>query len=126
MLGVIFKGEKFMTKILVVDDNQEDLDTMKEILEANDYEVVTASDGAQALDILVEDGFKLIIIDIQMPTLSGYDLLRLLREKINHDSKMIYASIVPEKEVDLTDVDGFIQKPFSPDSLIKMIKESLS
>ena len=110
-------------RILVVDDDSEDLNTMKETLEKEGYEVVVATNGAQALDLLTADGFVLILIDIRMPTLSGYDLLRLLREKVNHSSKMIYVSVVPEKEVDLNDVDGFIQKPFSEESFIDTIKK---
>ena len=112
-------------EILIVDDEQEDLSIMKAILEKEGYSVVTASDGAQALDALTGNGFSLILIDIRMPTLSGYDLLRLLREKLNHHVKMIYVSIVPEKEVVLDEVDGFIQKPFSPDALVAEVKEAL-
>ncbi|MDP6671291.1 MAG: response regulator [archaeon] len=77
------------------------------------------------MDALTGNGFSLILIDIRMPTLSGYDLLRLLREKLNHKVKMIYISIVPEKEVVLDDVDGFIQKPFSPEDIITKVKEIL-
>jgi two-component system response regulator ResD len=74
---------------------------------------------------LKEDGFSLVLIDIKMPTLSGYDLLRLLRERLNHKVKMIYVSIVPEQEVDMDDIDGFVQKPFSPESLLNKVKEVL-
>jgi len=112
-------------RILVVDDDAEDLNTIKSVLETQKYSVVTCDNGAKAFDILKKDGFALIIIDIKMPTLSGYDLLRLLREKLNHDVKMIYVTIVPKKEVDLDDIDGFVQKPFSPGSLIKEVKRVL-
>ncbi len=112
-------------KILIVDDEIEDLNTMKGILEKQGYEVAIATDGAQALDSLTSIKFDLILIDLQMPTLSGYDLLRLLREKINHESKMVYVSIVPEKEVNTSEADGFIQKPFSPESLIEGVKNAL-
>ena len=115
-----------MTRILVVDDEIEDLNTMQTILEKEDYAVVTASNGTDALDLLMGKGFDLILIDINMPSLSGYELLRLLREKINHDAKMVYVSIVPEKEINLADADGFIQKPFSPESLLKGVKTILN
>jgi CheY-like chemotaxis protein len=110
-------------RILVVDDDQEDLNTMKTVLKKESYEIVTATDGAKALEELKGDGFSLILIDIQMPTLSGYDLLRLMRERLNHKVKMIYISIVPEQEVNMDDVDGFIQKPFSTEDLINKVKE---
>ncbi|MBT4165984.1 response regulator [archaeon] len=112
-------------KVLIIDDDKEDLGTMKSILEKEGCEVSSASDGAKALEILKEDGFSLVLIDIKMPTLSGYDLLRLLRERLNHKVKMIYVSIVPEQEVDMDDVDGFVQKPFSPETLLNKVKEVL-
>jgi two-component system response regulator ResD len=109
-------------RILVIDDDFEDLTTIKNVLESANYRVVGATNGAQGLDILKKDGFDLILIDIQMPTLSGYDLLRLLREKLNHKVKMIYVTIVPKTDVDLDGIDGFVQKPFSPQTLLKEIK----
>ena len=112
-------------RILVVDDENEDLTTMRMILEKQGYKVTTSSNGTKALGLLTKNGFDLILIDIKMPSLSGYDLLRLLREKINHDAKMVYVSIVPEKEVVMDDIDGFIQKPFSPESFLKGVKKVL-
>ncbi|MCH8002997.1 MAG: response regulator [Nanoarchaeota archaeon] len=73
---------------LVVDDEQEDLNTMKGILEKDVYEVATVTNGTDALDHLTGDNVDLILIDIRMPTLSGYELLRLMREKINHKAKL--------------------------------------
>ena len=112
-------------KVLIVDDNKEDLATMKMILEKEGCEVVIAENGAEAIEALKSDGFQLALIDVKLPTLSGYDLLRLLRERLNHKVKMIYVSIVPEQEVDMDDIDGFIQKPFSPESFLSKINEVL-
>lgn len=109
-------------RILVVDDDFEDLSNMKNILEKEGYEVTGATNGAQGLDALQEDGFDLILIDVKMPTLSGYDLLRILRERLNHKVPMIYVTIVPKKEVDMSDIDGFVQKPFSGKTLTKEVK----
>ena len=115
-----------MTKeILIVDDVSDDRKVMKDILEKEGFKVETVEDGARALDILNGNGFDLILIDVKMPTLSRYDLLRLMRERLNHKVKMIYVSIVPEQDVDLSDIDGFIQKPFSPESLLVGVKKVL-
>jgi CheY-like chemotaxis protein len=114
----------FMSKrILVIDDSYDDLDFMKHTLENAGYGIVAVTNGAKALDALIDDGFDLILIDIKMPTLSGYDLLRLLREKVNHSAKMIYISIVKKKDVDMTDIDGFIQKPVNAEHLVKSVKK---
>lgn len=112
-------------EILIVDDESEDLSTMKEILEKEGYKVESATDGSQALDKLTSNNFDLILIDIKMPTLSGYDLCRLLREKVNGNVKIVYISIVPEKEVSMENISGFIQKPFTPESFLASIKKAL-
>jgi len=46
-------------------------------------------------------------------------------QEVNHKVKMLYVSIVPEKEVSMEDVDGFIQKPFSPEEFLATIKKVL-
>jgi len=115
-----------MKQVLIVDDDLDDLGILTQVMEKNNWIVTTASDGAQALDKLTNNGFSLILIDIKMPTLSGYDLLRLMREKINHSSKMIYVSIVPEKEVVIDGADGFIQKPFSPESIMEILNKVMN
>ena len=110
-------------EILIVDDEKEDLDALKKILEKEKYIVKTSKNGAEALDILRGNNFNLVIIDIRMPTFSGYDLLRLIRKRLNHNTKMIYCTIVPKQDVDLADIDGFIQKPFSPKTVLTEVKK---
>jgi len=110
-------------KILIIDDDLNDLETMKIVLEKEKYNVQTTDNGADALDLIKSEKPDMIFIDIKMPTLSGYDLLRILRMRLNHKVKMIYVSIVPKSEVDLEDIDGFIQKPFMPSNLIKTVKK---
>jgi len=112
-------------KILIIDDDVNDLETMKLVLQKEKYTVMGADNGADALDLIKKDKPDAILLDIKMPTLSGYDLLRLLRERLNHKVKMIYVSIVPKQDVDLSDIDGFVQKPFMPSGLIKEVKKVL-
>lgn len=115
-----------LKKVLVVDDDQEDLAVMKKILIKNGYSPVTCSDADEALKNLVGDGFVMLLIDIKLPVLSGYDLLRLMRERVNHFIPLLFVSVVPKDEVDLKDVDGFIQKPFSEEDFIKEVKSAIS
>src|SRR3989338_8311116 len=110
---------KKLKRILIIDDEEDMLEAAKKILEAEGCIVETAKNGAKALDVLKQSKFDLILLDIIMPTLSGYDLLRLLREKL--DSKIAYLTIVPKKEVELAGVDGFIQKPYSPKTLVTKV-----
>jgi two-component system response regulator VanR len=110
-------------KILIVDDSFEDSSLIKSILEKEGYSAFVATNGAQALDMMNSINFGLVLIDVKMPTLSGYDLLRLLREKYNGKTKMCYVTIVPRKDVDLTEVNGFVQKPFTKATLLEEVKK---
>jgi CheY-like chemotaxis protein len=112
-------------KVLIIDDNFDDLVTLKKILEKEGFQVTNATNGAQALDLMEATRFDLILIDIRMPTVSGYDLLMLIRNKMNHSIPLIFVSIIPKREVVLTDADGFIQKPFSPKTVVDEVKKAL-
>ena len=111
--------------ILIVDDDKEDREEIKDLLLKNGYKVLTSKNGAEALDVVSECACDLILIDIQMPTLSGYDLMRILKEKVENKISLAYITIVPKSQVDISEVDGFIQKPFSSESLLKEVKRIL-
>ncbi len=113
------------TKILAVDDDLSDLRTIKMVLEKEGYDVYAASDGRQALELVEEGGFALILLDIRMPELTGYELVRLFREKLDGGTKIVFISIVPQKEVSLKEVDGFVQKPFSPETLVEKVRKAI-
>ena len=119
-----FKGI-ILVRVLVVDDDFEDLTTMKQVLMGNKFEVSVATNGAQAIDMTGVEDFDLFLIDVKMPTLSGYDLVRLIREKYKGSAKIVFVSIVPKREVEIKEVDGFVQKPFSPKDLVSVVKKVL-
>lgn len=66
-------------RILVVDDNHDAADTLAVLLEFMDYDVRTAYDGRQAIDVSAEFDPDLVILDINMPVMDGYATARLLR-----------------------------------------------
>jgi CheY-like chemotaxis protein len=68
-----------MKKILVADDNAVSRELIREVLEADDYQVIEASDGREALNKLREQQPDLVLLDIQMPILDGHALIRELR-----------------------------------------------
>jgi len=71
-----------MKRILVADDNPVSRELIREILEADDYEVIEAGDGQEALDKLREYSPDLALLDIQMPILDGMALIRELRADV--------------------------------------------
>lgn len=99
-------------KVFIIDDDISDLETMKSILEGKNYEVFVTSDGINAAKLVKQHGPDLILVDIMMPLISGYDILRSLRKSFNNDVKIAFVSILPKSEVNLRNADGFIQKPF--------------
>lgn len=110
-------------KILVVDDDFDTLKSIEQILDKEGYAVTVSTNALQALDKLSADGFSLIVIDVIMPNLSGYELLRILRQKYNHNVPMIFMSIKPRAEINLKEADGFVQKPFAKKQLVDAVKK---
>ena len=67
-----------MPKILVVDDEQSILDMLTDLLEENGYESKTARDGKVALSLLEEEVFDLVLLDILIPHINGFELIEKL------------------------------------------------
>ncbi len=112
-------------KVLLVDDDFSYLQRAKKMLEKENIEVHVATNGALAWDLFKLEKFDLVLLDIKMSTLSGYDLARLLKERANGVFRLVFVSIVPKKEVNLSKVDGFIQKPFDEGEYVKAVKKFL-
>jgi len=125
-------------KILVADDDQEVMELLKFTLESEDYTVITASDGEEALALVREEHPDMVVLDVNMPKLSGYEVC----EKIRADGStclipvMMLTSYSKIKDR-LTGIklgaDDYVEKPFEPfeivariEGLLKRTRESLS
>ena len=75
-------AEKTNDKILIVEDDRNLLDTLKYNLRKEGYAVVTAVDGAEALDVARREKPDLIILDIMLPKISGFEVCRILRKEM--------------------------------------------
>ncbi len=117
--------------ILVVDDYAENVELLEELLAADGYEVSTASDGDEALQRVKETHPDLILLDIMMPKMDGYQVCEALRAK--DDTKEIPIIFVTAKtEVkDWTHaifnigVNSYITKPINPKKLLDKVKSVL-
>src|SRR5476651_2331891 len=65
--------------LLVVDDYPENLVTMRAVLQKQDWSIVTASSGIEALNVLLEQDVDLVLLDVQMPDMDGFEVARLMR-----------------------------------------------
>ena len=71
-----------MFHILVVDDNKHTRLLFKAVLEAENYTVFTAEDGEDALRVMDEEHIDLVVLDIMMPKMDGYEFTKILRENL--------------------------------------------
>ena len=116
-------------KILVVDDVPENVRLLEAVLVPRGYEVVTATDGRAALDLVETEEPDLILLDVMMPGLDGYAVCSSLRA--NDDTAvlpviMVTSSIGQEKTKAIeAGADDFIPKPFNHDELLTRVRSLL-
>ena len=113
--------------ILVVDDDREIVDSIGIFLSGENYTVLKAYDGIEALDILSENEIHLMILDIMMPKLDGIKTLMKLRESKNIPVILLSAkSEDTDKILGLTaGADDYVTKPFNPSELVARVKSQL-
>jgi len=111
-------------KILVCDDEQLIREVIKEYLLLEGYEVIEADNGQIALELIKEQDFDLIIMDIMMPKLDGYQAVKELK-KIKDIPCLMLSARAEEFDKLLgfeLGIDDYVTKPFSPKELVARIK----
>jgi len=114
-------------QILVVDDEDAVRLLIRRILEEKGYRVVTAADGNEGLAKLDQGGIDLVLLDINMPGLDGFQVLELIRRRSNLPVIMLTGMDKVSTLRDTLDIgaDDYITKPFSPLELVARIKAKL-
>jgi CheY-like chemotaxis protein len=117
-----------MGKVLVVDDEPDILYVIKARIESIGHQVVTADDGEKAFEILKKERFDLVISDVVMPAMDGFQLYKELKK--NPDTAKIPVLILTargkmEDTFRVIGVDGFMSKPFETDDFMNKVKELL-
>ncbi len=117
-----------MKRVLLVEDDQNIAELERDYLEINQFEVTTCYDGEAGLKEGLNADYDLIILDVMLPKLSGFDVCKLLREKIETPILMVSA-----KKEDIDKIralglgaDDYITKPFSPSELVARVKSHLA
>ena len=115
------------SKILVVEDDKTLLDVLKYNLLKENYTVVTAVDGAQALEVAQREKPNLIVLDIMLPKLDGLEVCRILRKEMTVPILMLTAKTEEiDKVVGLElGADDYLTKPFSLRELLARIRAML-
>lgn len=117
--------------ILVVDDSITIRKALSSILEKNDYRVVTAEDGSHALAKLNEAVPDLVLLDITMPWMDGYEVCKSIKNKaLTRKVPVVMLSgkdgLFDKVRGKLAGCNDYVTKPFDPDSLLKTIKKYMS
>ncbi|HPQ80179.1 MAG TPA: response regulator [bacterium] len=111
-------------KILIIDDDEPFVETTRERLDFEGYEVVSATDGDEGLDAVERERPDLVVLDIMMPKLNGYAFLKMLKSR--HPEGKI-AVVICTARGDVMDavksegISGFLVKPFDPAELVSMV-----
>jgi len=117
-------------KILVIDDESDLVEMLSIRLEANNYQVITASDGQLGLDKARSEKPDLIILDLMLPKIDGYKVCRLLKfdEKYKNIPVVLFTAKALDADKELGEevgADAYITKPFEPGILLDKIKQLL-
>ena len=113
-----------MSKILIVDDEEMMLMMARHILSSK-YEVVTATTGAEAIEIFKEEQPDMVLSDLMMPEMDGYELHRILQEQSGTAVPMMFMSANEGDESETKSFEvgaaDYIHKPFKPDVLLRRV-----
>lgn len=117
-----------MVRILVVNDDKNTRKYIEAVLTEENYTVLTATNGKEALDVMEREHIDLVILDIMMPEMDGYEFTKTLRDSNNNlPILMVSAKQLPKDKHKgfLVGTDDYMTKPFDEEELILRIKALL-
>lgn len=117
-----------MFRILVVDDDLHTQKLIKTVLENENYKVITACNGLEALDVIDREYIDLVVLDVMMPQMNGYEFTSSLREGNNNlPILMVSAKQLPsdKKKGFLVGTDDYMTKPIDEEEMVLRIKALL-
>ena len=117
-------------KILVVEDTEDNRQILRDLLSMAGYDMIEAHDGAEGLAKAAEHRPDLILMDIQMPVMDGYEATRRIKadpvlKSIPVIAVTSYALSGDEEKTRAAGCDGYIAKPFSPRQMLSKVREIL-
>ena len=117
-----------MSRVLIVEDEDAIAEIEKDYLELSGFEVVIKSDGTSGLATALEEEFDIMILDVMLPGVDGYEICKQVREKKNTPIIMVSAK---KEDIDKirglgVGADDYMTKPFSPSELVARVKAHLA
>ncbi|MEX2684279.1 MAG: response regulator [Candidatus Sigynarchaeota archaeon] len=117
-------------KILYIEDNEQNLYLVTFLLKTKGYEVLQAHEGQEGINMAVQERPDLILLDIQLPSMDGYTVARMLRTEAGLKKTPIvaltsYAMPGDREKALAAGCTGYIEKPINPDTFLTQITEYL-
>lgn len=117
-----------MAKILIIEDDNDIAQIEKDYLNINDFEVFIENDGVKGLNEALTGNYDLVLLDVMLPSMDGYEICKKIRESLD-----IPILMVSSKDEEISKIksfgigaDDYIEKPFSPNELVMRVKANLS
>lgn len=117
----------FMDKVLIVDDDEDLCELVSEYLTVEGFNVETVNDGAAGLEAALEDRHDLVILDVMLPKMNGFDVLRELRKSSGIPVLMLTARGEDMERIVGLEIgaDDYLPKPFNPRELVARLRAIL-
>jgi len=117
-------------RILVVDDDEMVLMALGELLKPEGYDVQTVSSGTEALQKLNQNGYDLLMLDVIMPEMDGFELCKKIRDLDQYkDTPIVFLTAKSREEDRMRGLEVganlFLSKPISPDKLLQIVSDAL-
>lgn len=114
-------------KVLIAEDDKDIIEVLRLYIESNDMEVVSAQDGEKALSIAKAQEIDIALVDIMMPKINGYELIKAIRQFSNIPIIIMSAKSADSDKVLGLDIgaDAYITKPFNPLEVVAYIKAEI-
>ena len=114
-------------RVLIIEDDRQTSSTIRLYLENDGFAVVESADGRRGLELALEGGFALVVLDLMLPGLSGSQVCRALRKRSNVPVVMLTARTTEDDRVEGLELgaDDYVSKPFSPRELVARIRAVL-
>jgi DNA-binding response OmpR family regulator len=122
------KGKRSMSRILIIEDEEAIADLEKDYLELSDFEVEIEHTGNEGLEKALKESFDLVVLDLMLPGMDGFEVCKKIREEKNIPILMVSA-----KKDDIDKIrglglgaDDYMTKPFSPSELVARVKAHMA
>lgn len=117
-------------KILIVDDEPNIVMSLEYAFKKHEFEVFIARDGSEAMEILLHQIPDVVVLDIMMPNIDGYQTLKFIREKVELNATKVVFLTAKNKATDIEKglrlgADKYLTKPFSVKKIIAEVIELL-